>query len=70
MHQLATFTTTDEQGQDVLIRADQVRMVREHSGNTATVFFIDGSSIVVSSSVSDAQSSINALWDAWIAALP
>lgn len=65
MYQLATFTTTDEQGKDVLIRAfDGSIVAREHpSGSQLT------NSIVVSMTVADMQTAINGLWDEYIVGL-
>jgi len=68
MYHLATFTTTDEQGKDVLLRCDLISRAHEHT-NGAKIIFVDGGSLVVSATVSSIQTSINALWDEYITAL-
>lgn len=65
MHQLATFTTTDDQGKDVLIRAfDGSVVAREHPNGSLL-----SNGLVVSMTVATMQTTINALWDEYTAAL-
>jgi hypothetical protein len=69
MHQLATFTTTDDKGQDVLIRAFDGKLVAHEHPNGATVYPDAGTPYVVSATVATLQTSINALWDEYTTAL-
>lgn len=69
MTNLATFTTTDDNGQDVLIRcADGKLLAREHASG-AMIYPDGGPPYIVSASVATLQTSINALWDEYITAL-
>lgn len=69
MHQLATFTTTDATGQDVLIRAADGRLLAREHADGATVYPDNGQPYVVASTIATLQTSINALWDEYITAL-
>lgn len=69
MYQLATFTTTDDKGQDVLIRAADGKMLAREDANGALIYPDSGEPYVVSVAVATLQTSINALWDEYIAAL-
>ena len=69
MHQLATFTTTDDNGQDVLIRAADGKLLAREHPNGATIYPDGGTPYVVSATVATLQTSINALWDEYTAAL-
>lgn len=68
MEKLATFTTTDEKGQDVLLSATDIRRAFEHP-NGARILFWDDSQLVVTSTPAQLQTSINTLWDEFTAAL-
>lgn len=68
MIELATFTTTDAQGKEVLIRCDDVRRATEHP-NGSEVLFMDGGKSVVSMSISSMQTAIDAKWDELITAI-
>jgi hypothetical protein len=64
MHQLATFTTTDQQGKDVLIRSyDGSVVAREHPDGCV----VNG--LVVSMTVATMQTTIAAHWAAYLTAL-
>jgi len=69
MEKLATFTTTDDNGQDVLIRAADGKLLARENPNGATIYPDGGAPYVVSATVATLQTSINALWDEYTAAL-
>ncbi len=69
MEQLATFTTTDDKGQDVLIRASDCKVLARENPNGSTVYPDIGQPYIVSATISTLQTSINSLWDEFTAAL-
>lgn len=69
MHQLATFTTTDDKGQDVLIRAADGKLLARENPNGATIYPDSGQPYIVSADISTLQTSINGLWDEYIIGL-
>jgi hypothetical protein len=69
MQNLATFTTTDANGQDVLIRATDGKLLAQEHKDGATVYPDSGTPYVVSATVATLQTSIKALWDEFTAAL-
>ena len=69
MHQLATFTTTDEHGQDLLVRAFDGKLLARENPNGATIYPDAGQPYIVSATISTLQTSINSLWDEYTAAL-
>lgn len=69
MHLLATFTTTDDKGQDVLIRAADGKIMARENPNGATIYPDSGQPYIVSASISTLQTSINSLWDEYTTAL-
>lgn len=69
MHNLATFTTTDDKGREVLVRAADGKALAIEDQNGSIIYPDGGTPYVVSATVSTLQTSINALWDEYIAAL-
>lgn len=69
MHLLATFTTTDDNGQDLLIRAADCKLLAREHPSGATVYPDAGQPYLVSATISTLQTSINSLWDEYITAL-
>jgi glutamine synthetase type III len=65
MHQLATFTTTDQQGKDVLIRSyDGSVVAREHPDGSTLA-----NGLVVAMTPAAMYTAINTQWLAYLTAL-